>query len=141
VTTTSVACPDCGVGEILVRKGRFGPFYGCSNYPTCKRNFRARPVQRPCPLCNAPYLLVRERKAGAFFVCEREECDFDAPAADLDLYVPTTGIPEGARVAALAEAAQAPAASKKTSAKKALKAPPKRGARKAATGKAKKEKP
>lgn len=29
-------CPLCGVGEILVKKTRWGkPFYGCSTYPTC----------------------------------------------------------------------------------------------------------
>jgi hypothetical protein len=28
-------CPRCG-GEIVKRTGRFGPFYGCSNYPRCK---------------------------------------------------------------------------------------------------------
>ena len=28
-------CPRCG-GELLKRNGRFGPFYGCSNYPECR---------------------------------------------------------------------------------------------------------
>jgi DNA topoisomerase I len=111
VTMTGVKCPDCGSGEILVRKGRFGPFYGCSNYPSCPRNFRARPIPKACPSCGAPYLLVRDRKAGAFTVCEREGCGFDAPAGDLDLYAPVTKIPDGA-LAAAAEAAAAPAPAK-----------------------------
>lgn len=29
------ACPKCG-GELLKRRGRFGDFYGCSNYPGCR---------------------------------------------------------------------------------------------------------
>jgi DNA topoisomerase-1 len=114
VTTTGVKCPKCATGDILVRRGRFGPFYGCSNYPTCDRNFRVRPVPKTCPNCKAPYLLVRDRKAGAFYSCEKEECGFDASANDLELYTPTTRIPEGAAEAALLEAS-APAPKKKTS--------------------------
>lgn len=28
-------CPRCG-GELIKRNGRFGPFYGCCNYPRCR---------------------------------------------------------------------------------------------------------
>ena len=28
-------CPRCG-GELVLRKGKYGQFYGCSNYPLCK---------------------------------------------------------------------------------------------------------
>ena len=28
-------CPNCG-GQLMVRKGRYGRFYGCSNYPKCR---------------------------------------------------------------------------------------------------------
>ncbi len=28
-------CPRCG-GELVLRKGTYGPFYGCSNYPQCR---------------------------------------------------------------------------------------------------------
>lgn len=28
-------CPRCG-GELIKRKGRFGPFFGCGNYPACR---------------------------------------------------------------------------------------------------------
>lgn len=29
-------CPKCGKGTLTKRKGKFGEFYGCTNYPTCK---------------------------------------------------------------------------------------------------------
>jgi DNA helicase IV len=29
-------CPTCGDGFLVIRKGRFGPFMGCSNFPNCK---------------------------------------------------------------------------------------------------------
>ena len=28
-------CPQCG-GQLILRQGKFGPFYGCSNFPKCK---------------------------------------------------------------------------------------------------------
>ena len=28
-------CPRCG-GELVLRQGQYGSFYGCSNYPKCK---------------------------------------------------------------------------------------------------------
>ena len=28
-------CPKCG-GELVLRQGKYGSFYGCSNYPKCK---------------------------------------------------------------------------------------------------------
>lgn len=28
-------CPSCG-GQLVLRKGKYGNFYGCSNYPKCK---------------------------------------------------------------------------------------------------------
>ena len=28
-------CPQCG-GQLVLREGRYGSFYGCSNYPKCK---------------------------------------------------------------------------------------------------------
>jgi hypothetical protein len=39
----SLVCPRCG-GNLVVRDGPYGKFYGCSNYPRCryKRSYRAR---------------------------------------------------------------------------------------------------
>ena len=74
-------------------------------------------MPKACPSCAAPYLLVRDRKAGAFYVCEKEGCDFDAPAADLEAYAFVSKIPEVAVVAAAAAAVKA----KKPAAKRARK--------------------
>ena len=30
-------CPRCG-GRLVLRKGKYGEFWGCSNYPKCKFN-------------------------------------------------------------------------------------------------------
>ncbi len=31
----NLICPKCN-GELILRKGKYGSFYGCSNYPDCK---------------------------------------------------------------------------------------------------------
>jgi DNA helicase IV len=39
-------CPTCGEGFLVMRKGKFGPFMGCSNFPSCKHthNLKNRPT-------------------------------------------------------------------------------------------------
>lgn len=31
----NVTCPECGEGKLKLRDGRYGAFYGCTNYPEC----------------------------------------------------------------------------------------------------------
>jgi len=60
---TGVKCPKCQnglpaetsakAGEIVERRGRFGLFYSCSNYPKCKFIIKAKPTGKICPLCNS----------------------------------------------------------------------------------------
>ena len=32
---TGEVCPKCGEGTLVGKRGRFGPFVGCSRYPDC----------------------------------------------------------------------------------------------------------
>lgn len=54
---TGVQCPDCAAknppfgGEMMERRGRFGIFYSCSNYPECKNAIKAKPTGNICPMC------------------------------------------------------------------------------------------
>ncbi|MBI5456933.1 type I DNA topoisomerase [Candidatus Kaiserbacteria bacterium] len=55
---TGVACPVCKIdgrkgGEMVERRGRFGLFYSCSNYPDCKHAIKAKPTGKMCPECGA----------------------------------------------------------------------------------------
>ncbi len=34
-------CPSCG-GELVLRKGKFGMFYGCSSFPRCRFTRKVR---------------------------------------------------------------------------------------------------
>ncbi len=68
------ACPTCGEGELVKKRGRFGEFLGCSRYPECKhiqgRQGRPQPVPagRDCPECGKP-LLIRQGRRGPFVGC------------------------------------------------------------------------
>jgi len=37
-------CPECGEGTLVSRRGRYGEFYGCSRFPTCRATVRAERV-------------------------------------------------------------------------------------------------
>jgi ssDNA-binding Zn-finger/Zn-ribbon topoisomerase 1 len=57
---SGVKCPMCkdgmpigNQGSMTERKGRFGIFYSCSNYPTCKNAIKAKPTGNICPMCNS----------------------------------------------------------------------------------------
>ena len=57
-TKTGVMCPVCEKegrkgGEMVERRGRFGPFFACSNYPDCKNTTKARPTGTLCEMCGS----------------------------------------------------------------------------------------
>ena len=90
-------CPDCG-SELLLRKGRYGEFIACSNFPKCKysRNVAkdseksnepgvttaAKPKRElkkldvPCPKCGGE-IVERFSRRGKFYGCANyPKCDF-----------------------------------------------------------------
>lgn len=58
---TFAACPACRGGRLQYLTSRYGPFYGCSNYPLC--SYR----EEPCSVCHQGYMR-RDGTKGAF--CE-----------------------------------------------------------------------
>lgn len=67
-------CPDCG-SDLIIRRGRYGKFIGCSNYPKCKH---IEPLEKPrdtgieCPECKQGKMLERKSRYGKiFYSCER----------------------------------------------------------------------
>lgn len=71
---TGRICPDCG-GELVQRKGRFGVFVACGNYPKCKyvekseSDVKKEPefTGENCPDCGKP-LVKRMNRFGKPFV-------------------------------------------------------------------------
>ncbi|MDC7706431.1 type I DNA topoisomerase [Vogesella indigofera] len=62
-------CPECG-GELHIKKGRYGKFIGCANYPKCKH---IEPLEKPrdtgvqCPECKTGSLIERKSRYGKLF--------------------------------------------------------------------------
>ena len=73
-------CPDCG-HDLVQKRGRFGEFIACSNYPECKYT---RPILSTigvkCPKCGEGDIVQRKSKKGrTFYGCSRyPECDYVA---------------------------------------------------------------
>lgn len=90
-----VRCPECGKAMIR-REGRFGPFYGCQDYPACKGivNVEKR-VGIDCPKCGLGQLTERRSRYGKpFYGCNRyPDCDFALWTTPLAQPCPNCGGP------------------------------------------------
>ncbi len=69
-------CPKCG-GDLVIKKGRYGEFIACSNYPKCRYT---RPITTgvKCPECKDGELVERRSKRGKrFYACTNyPKCKF-----------------------------------------------------------------
>ena len=76
-------CPDCGEGQVVERKGRWGRFfYGCRRYPQCRFTVHHKPIPEPCPDCGRAFLLEKEtKKEGKVVFCGSETCHYKREAA------------------------------------------------------------
>jgi DNA topoisomerase I len=75
---TGITCVECGKGELIEKKSRFGKlFYSCNRYPECKFALWDLPVQQPCPKCGFPLLVKKVyKREGEFLKCPKEGCDY-----------------------------------------------------------------
>ncbi|MFT7824748.1 MAG: type I DNA topoisomerase [Sulfurimonas sp.] len=72
---TGEMCPKCG-SELLLRKGRYGEFIACSNFPKCKytKNTDGTEPEQPeetdekCDKCGAP-MVIKDSRRGKFLAC------------------------------------------------------------------------
>lgn len=79
-------CPECGEGTLVGKRGRFGPFVGCSRYPDCtfiKKDGPPPPDPLPfevaCPKNNDGHLVPRRarRTGNVFWGCSNyPKCDY-----------------------------------------------------------------
>ena len=79
-------CEVCG-RQMVVKKGRFGPFLACPGFPECtftKPIVEVMPGK--CPKCGCRILKRKSKKGYVFYACERgQECGFitwDVPTKD-----------------------------------------------------------
>ena len=85
---TGETCPNCG-SAMVTRKGRYGEFDACSNYPTCKY---IKPKEHAiveickCPKCDGMILEKKTKKGKPFYGCSNyPKCDsayWDMPTGE-----------------------------------------------------------
>ena len=86
---TGETCPECN-SPLVIRKGRFGEFTACSNYPTCKyikKQERVFTEICKCPKCDGMIIEKKTKKGKNFYGCNKyPKCDFaswDKPTGKL----------------------------------------------------------
>jgi DNA topoisomerase I len=84
---TGEKCPDCG-SPVLIRLGRYGEFYACSNFPKCKytKSLKENSLGIKCPKCGVGDIVTkRTKRKKIFYGCKNwPKCDFalwDKPVA------------------------------------------------------------
>ena len=66
---TGESCPECG-SPLVIRKGKYGEFTACSNYPECKYiKKEEREIKEivKCPKCNVGMMVEKTSKKGKVF--------------------------------------------------------------------------
>lgn len=68
---TGEMCPECG-HPLVIRKGKFGQFVACSNFPKCKY-IKQEPKEEiiicDCPNCDGKIVEKKTRKGKSFYGC------------------------------------------------------------------------
>ncbi|MBR0232329.1 MAG: type I DNA topoisomerase [Clostridia bacterium] len=72
-------CPKCG-SEMVLRKGQYGQFFACRNYPECKTTV---PYRRDsglvCPECGKRVFIKQTKNRKNYYCCEDyPKCSFSA---------------------------------------------------------------
>lgn len=85
---TGETCPNCG-SALVVRKGKFGEFVACGNYPECKyikKEEKVKTVICKCPKCDGDIVEKKTRRGKIFYGCDKyPKCDialWDKPTGD-----------------------------------------------------------
>ena len=68
---TGEKCPECG-NPLVIRKGKFGAFTACSNYPECKyikKEEKKEIIVCDCPNCDGKIIERKTRRGKVFYGC------------------------------------------------------------------------
>ncbi len=81
-------CPECK-NPLVIRKGKYGEFIACSNYPECKYIKKEEKEVKEimdCPLCNGKIIEKSTRRGKVFYGCNNyPKCKFaswDKPSTE-----------------------------------------------------------
>lgn len=85
--TTGEKCPECG-SDLVIRKGKYGEFTACSNYPNCKyikREEKKVITICKCPKCDGDIVEKKTKRGKIFYGCNKY------PKCDMALWDKPTG--------------------------------------------------
>ena len=71
---TGEICPECG-SALVYRKGKYGTFVACSNFPTCKyikknEKQEEKEIICKCPKCEGNIIVRKTKKGKEFYGCD-----------------------------------------------------------------------
>lgn len=85
---TGEDCPECG-SPLVIRKGKYGEFTACSNYPKCKyikASERQIVEVCDCPKCGGKIIEKKSKRGKVFYGCNNypkcKEAYWDKPTGD-----------------------------------------------------------
>ncbi len=86
---TGEKCPECG-SNLVIRKGKYGEFVACSNYPTCKY-IKKEPKEVKeickCPKCGGTIVERTSKRGKVFYGCNNypkcKVATWDLPTGEL----------------------------------------------------------
>ena len=91
---TGEKCPECG-NPLVIRKGRYGEFIACSNYPECKyikKEIKEEKEIMDCPLCDGKVIEKKTRRGKIFYGCNHyPKCKFASWDLPIDEKCPECG--------------------------------------------------
>ncbi|MBR4262215.1 MAG: type I DNA topoisomerase [Bacilli bacterium] len=86
---TGETCPECG-SPLVIRKGKYGEFVACSNYPKCKYIKKEQKESKDickCPKCGGTIIERTTKKGKTFYGCSNyPKCklaSWDLPTGEL----------------------------------------------------------
>lgn len=86
---TGEVCPNCG-SSLVIRKGRYGEFTACSNYPECKYIKKEEKEVKEimdCPKCGGTIIEKKTKRGKIFYGCNNyPKCKYaswDKPTGNL----------------------------------------------------------
>ena len=85
-------CPKCG-GELLLKEGRYGKFWACSNFPKCKFT-KPFLLEEKCPECGNNLVEKKNKKKRKFYGCSAyPKCKFITNYKPVKMECPACGAP------------------------------------------------
>ena len=72
-------CKTCNQGNLQIRRGKFGMFVGCTNYPDCTQTYalpsgNVRAAGKDCDYCEFPLVKIMKKRGGPRNICFNLEC-------------------------------------------------------------------